>query len=450
MEYSYFWVFFKTDWSSIYLWYNLPTYMPQTFLLVLGDTIAFVGALFVMLTLDFHKAPSAELFGKYLHAFTLPFFATLLFFYILDLYEKRRSIPTPRSIGRFIFGILISGIVIALYFYAFPRYGISPKTNLAIFVGTFFLLSVLIRRLYFSLFSRSLARSIVFVGETPEVAHLRDELLLHPHLGTTIATFPTFADYLATKPSADLLVLARDEGVRELRDASHIETPIETIQSAYEEMFGKTPLSLLSNEEVFGILEKKTNGGIRFLYRTVEIVFASLVLIVFSPFLLLSMLAIYLEDGAPVFYTQSRVGLRGELFSIWKLRTMTKNAEASGAKWADKRDTRITRIGAFLRKSHLDEVPQMWNIIRGDIALVGPRPERPEFVAMLEQEIPYYFVRHTVKPGFTGWAQVKYRYARTVDDSKEKFEYDLYYLRARSPFLDLGIVAKTIQIIFTH
>jgi lipopolysaccharide/colanic/teichoic acid biosynthesis glycosyltransferase len=129
---------------------------------------------------------------------------------------------------------------------------------------------------------------------------------------------------------------------------------------------------------------------------------------------------------------------------------MRTDAETHGAAWADKQDSRITRIGRVLRATHLDEVPQMYNIIKGDLALIGPRAERPEFVATLEQHIPYYYLRHTIKPGFTGWAQIKYRYARSIDDSREKFEYDLYYLKNKSPLLDIGIILKTLQIMFTH
>ena len=424
--------------------------MPQTIILLIGDIAAYLGALFVMLLLDVKTAPTHEMFFAYFHALTIPLLITLLVFYVVDLYEQRRNIPTPRSIGRFILAIAISGIATALFFYSFPGYGIAPKSNLAIFAAAFFFLVLLMRRIFFMLFSKTLARRIVFIGETAEVARLKSELLLHTHLGITVGTFGTFAEYLAAKPAADLLILGRDEAVRELKDASKLDVPIETIQSAYEEMFGRTPLSLLSNEEVFGILERRTHAGVAFLYRVVEVIIATLTLIVLSPFLLLAAVCIFLEDGAPVFYKQLRVGLRGREFFIYKLRTMTKRAETDGAKWADKKDPRITRVGLVLRKTHLDEVPQMWNIICGDIALVGPRPERPEFVKELEGSIPFYFVRHSIKPGFTGWAQVKYRYARTLEDSKEKFEYDVYYLRERSVFLDIGIVAKTIQIIFTH
>jgi lipopolysaccharide/colanic/teichoic acid biosynthesis glycosyltransferase len=126
-------------------------------------------------------------------------------------------------------------------------------------------------------------------------------------------------------------------------------------------------------------------------------------------------------------------------------------AETGTAVWSTGgKDSRITKVGAITRKLHVDEIPQMLNLLKGDLALVGPRPERPEFVANLEKEIPYYFMRHTIKPGFTGWAQIKFRYARTVLDSEEKFEYDLFYLKNRNIFLDVGIILKTAQIVFTH
>ena len=129
---------------------------------------------------------------------------------------------------------------------------------------------------------------------------------------------------------------------------------------------------------------------------------------------------------------------------------MIINSESNGAVWSNKKDTRITPVGKIIRKLHIDEIPQMINILKGDISLVGPRPERPEFVALLEKEIPYYLFRHVIRPGFTGWAQIKYQYANTIDDSKEKFEYDLYYIKNKNFFLDLGIILRTMQIIFTH
>jgi lipopolysaccharide/colanic/teichoic acid biosynthesis glycosyltransferase len=223
-----------------------------------------------------------------------------------------------------------------------------------------------------------------------------------------------------------------------------------TLLEGFETFFAKVPLELMTDEMAITLMTRHDNKAVQFFYRIVEIIFASLILIITSPFLLIAIIARLIEDGTPVFYSQKRVGKNGKLFSVYKLRSMTKDAEKDGAVWADHKDTRITTLGNILRKTHIDEVPQMLNIIKGDIALVGPRPERPEFVSQLEKQIPYYFLRHTIRPGFTGWAQIKYRYARTIDDAKEKFEYDLYYIKNRNALLDVGIVLKTLQIIFTH
>jgi len=147
-------------------------------------------------------------------------------------------------------------------------------------------------------------------------------------------------------------------------------------------------------------------------------------------------------------YRQSRVGRNGKVFFCYKFRTMRSDAEAdSGPTWAQDDDPRITPVGGFLRKTRMDEIPQLWNVLRGDMNLVGPRPERPEFVATLNQKIPYYHLRHCVRPGITGWAQILYKYGNSVEDAKEKLRYDLYYLKNMSAGLDLLIILSTIKII---
>lgn len=152
----------------------------------------------------------------------------------------------------------------------------------------------------------------------------------------------------------------------------------------------------------------------------------------------------FIGNRGSLFYFQDRVGQKGEVFNIIKLRTMVKDAEKDGAVWAEKNDTRITTFGRFLRKTRLDEIPQFLNILRGDMGLIGPRPERPEFVKQLEEQLPFYAIRHVVKPGLTGWAQVMYPYAATVEEQNMKLRYDLYYIKERNLLLDLRIVIKTI------
>jgi len=170
-------------------------------------------------------------------------------------------------------------------------------------------------------------------------------------------------------------------------------------------------------------------------------------LLVAWPFMLLVALAVWLEDGSPILYRQTRVGLLGKPFELLKFRSMTKQAEAGGAQWALKGDTRITKVGSVIRKVRFDELPQIFNIVRGQMSLVGPRPERPEFVEALAQKIPYYQERHCVKPGLTGWAQLQYPYGASEKDALEKLRYDLYYVKNQSFLLDLIILLQTAEVV---
>ena len=157
-----------------------------------------------------------------------------------------------------------------------------------------------------------------------------------------------------------------------------------------------------------------------------------------------------IANKGSLFYKQERVGKNGTLFNIIKFRTMIKNAEKDGVQWAGQNDIRITVFGDFLRRTRLDELPQFLNVLKGDMALIGPRPERPFFVKELNQLIPFYETRHIIKPGLTGWAQVKMRYVSTVDDSLKKLQYDLYYIKRRSFFLDINIIVKTISTVLYY
>ncbi|MBX3595621.1 TIGR03013 family XrtA/PEP-CTERM system glycosyltransferase [Sphingomonas sp.] len=176
---------------------------------------------------------------------------------------------------------------------------------------------------------------------------------------------------------------------------------------------------------------------------------ASLILLVLTlPLIVLSAIAIKLESRGPAFYRQRRVGLYGQGFDIIKLRSMRQDAEIGGkAVWAEKDDPRITRVGRFIRKVRIDELPQCWSVLKGEMSFVGPRPERPQFVEDLEQQLPYYAERHMVKPGITGWAQINYPYGASIEDSRQKLEYDLYYAKNYSPFLDLLILLQTIRVV---
>ncbi len=197
---------------------------------------------------------------------------------------------------------------------------------------------------------------------------------------------------------------------------------------------------LYSDGFYFGLLD-------RLLKRLLDVSVALVILAVTSPFLLASMAAVYLGDRGPIFYRQARVTRGGRVFRIVKLRTMRVDAEARGAVWAAKGDARITRVGNFLRRSRLDEVPQLYNVLKGDMSLVGPRPERPEFIGELAAQLPLYNERHMVKAGLTGWAQINYPYGASLDDARSKLSYDLYYVKNFSVLLDLMILLQTIRVV---
>jgi sugar transferase (PEP-CTERM system associated) len=242
------------------------------------------------------------------------------------------------------------------------------------------------------------------------------------------------SDRRGTIPMQELLEL-RMRGVK-----------IEEATSWLEKITGKIEVeNLYPSWLVFGQGFRRTTTFIM-LRRVLSIVISLIGLVLTLPLLPLIMLAIRLDSKGPVFYTQTRVGKAGRTFKVVKFRTMRQDAEAvSGPKWAGDNDPRVTRVGKFLRSSRLDEIPQLWCVLKGDMAFVGPRPERPEFIAMLSKEIPYYGVRHMVRPGLTGWAQVKYKYGSTVADSREKLQYDLFYIKNASIGLDLLIMFQTVK-----
>lgn len=185
-----------------------------------------------------------------------------------------------------------------------------------------------------------------------------------------------------------------------------------------------------------------------FTKRIFDIVVSLILLIISAPLIAIFGILVKLESKGPAFYRQERIGLYGQAFSIIKLRSMRQDAEVEGkAVWASKDDPRITLIGRFIRMTRIDELPQTWSVLKGEMSFVGPRPERPEFVSELEGEIKYYAERHMVKPGITGWAQVNYPYGASIDDSRQKLEYDLYYAKNYTPFLDLLILLQTVRVI---
>jgi lipopolysaccharide/colanic/teichoic acid biosynthesis glycosyltransferase len=236
------------------------------------------------------------------------------------------------------------------------------------------------------------------------------------------------------------------ELLKGLLDARELGLPLIPMSELYEQVTGRVPVNHAGgNLHVVLPLGDSATGRVfgvgKRLFDLLAAVVGLLIVALISPFVALSNA---FSSPGPLFYRQTRVGRRGNYFQVVKFRSMIPQAEASsGAVWAAKHDPRITPAGRFLRRTRLDELPQFYNVLRGEMSLVGPRPERPEFVADLTAQIPFYQARHAVRPGITGWAQVRYRYGSSVDDARIKLEYDLYYVKHQGVYLELSILAKT-------
>lgn len=292
---------------------------------------------------------------------------------------------------------------------------------------------------------RNLAYELVFLHD-PALGPVEPRLLAEGEVVVEISG-PLLA--IAQSRAAEAIVVAPDErrGMRldALLECKIAGIPIVEYLTFLERETRRIDLKrldlswiLFADGFFFGVLD-------RALKRAADVLVSFLLLAIVAPFLLAAMALVWLDDGAPVFYRQQRVTRHGVRFHILKLRTMRRDAEARGAVWAAERDPRITRVGTLLRRTRLDELPQLFNILRGDMSFVGPRPERPEFVDALSREIPLYAERHAVKAGLTGWAQINYPYGASLDDARSKLSYDLYYIKNFSILFDLLIIMQTLR-----
>jgi len=228
-----------------------------------------------------------------------------------------------------------------------------------------------------------------------------------------------------------------------------LDVPVLSPSQLVEQLWERTPVH--TEDHAWYLFDERLNAGSSVVYqglkRQVDLIGAAVGLVALSPVMLLTALLVAVTSRGPVLYRQTRVGRWKRPFTLYKFRTMRADAEAGGARWAADKDPRVTALGKVLRKSRLDELPQLWNVLVGQMSLVGPRPERPEFTARLEEAIPYYDLRHLVRPGITGWAQVSYRYGASLEDAVAKLEYDIYYLKHASLVFDLRILARTVSVV---
>lgn len=238
--------------------------------------------------------------------------------------------------------------------------------------------------------------------------------------------------------------------LRELLDCKLQGVKVYDLATHFEKRLGQIRVDFVNaGWLIFG--DGFNQGALRTAVKRVsDIVLGTVLLVLAAPVMLVTAVLIKLDSRGPVFYRQERVGLEGEPFMVMKFRSMRTDAEQDGTpRWATVGDNRVTRVGALIRRLRIDELPQFFNVLRGEMSLVGPRPERPYFVEQLTQQIPYFAVRHSVKPGVTGWAQVRYQYGATVEDAQEKLQFDLYYVKNHSLFLDLVVLFETVGVVLT-
>jgi sugar transferase (PEP-CTERM system associated) len=267
-----------------------------------------------------------------------------------------------------------------------------------------------------------------------------------------IATGPSLLETVRTLGVNEIIVAVRQQrgGVLPLRallDCRLKGIEITDLARFFERIHGKVPIELLKVSWLIYGNGYRQDWVRSFSKRTFDIVCALLLVVLTLPVMLVAALLVALDSGFPLIYRQERVGLHGRTFTVLKFRSMRQDAEKGGARWATVGDSRVTRVGRMLRKLRIDELPQLFCVLKGDMSFVGPRPERPEFVAMLTEQIQFYAVRHSVKPGLTGWAQVRYSYGATIEQSARKLEYDLYYVKNHTLALDVMILLETVRVV---
>ena len=392
----------------------------------------------------------------------------LLSFYVFDFYNLEEP-KDFRYILRFFLAITIATVLISAIFYIFH---VRPGSVVLIVSSILIFLSLIGWRYMFDgLFkSNGHARRVLIVGAGEagstlyeflktttdyEVVGFLDDDEKKWGMSFSAASVIGGTDIVSTvvkQQKVDKVIIAttriiQPEVYKRLVEAKFSGVDVYEMPSFYEEAAGKIPVfhtneMWLGYADIYGVKRNLYNAKIK---KIIDKSFAFLGLIMMLPLMCLIAIAIKIDSRGPVFYWQRRVGFNGLIFDLIKFRSMKCDAERNGAVWAKENDPRITRVGRIIRFLRIDELPQLWNVLKGELSFVGPRPERPEFVEQLTQEIPYYALRHYVKPGITGWAQINYSYGATKEDALEKLQYDLYYIKNVTVLLDFYILLRTIR-----
>jgi len=455
-------------------------------ILLIGDIIILYAALAVALTIRYRGLDLLTL-KNHLLPFTIIYLFWIIIFYIHNLYDLDIAKNNAIFYSALLRALLINVAFTVIFFYFAPqvsKINIAPKTNLLLTTLVFVILFWLWRNI-FNRFAGSTALNIntAVIGHNPQVLELAKEIIKNPQLGYRINLIIKHEENgdikdsdklglgdIETKTGLDNLretlvqrkittaivapeIYRSPELIQNLFDCLRHKIDFINLPGFYEKIAQKVPVSAINQIWFLENISPKQRRFYEASKRIFDFFAAIALLIVSLPFWPIIALIIKLESSGPVFYRQIRTGQGGNPFRVIKFRSMYANDPSGGCekytgpKMAQENDPRVTKFGRFIRKTRLDELPQLWNIIKGEMSFIGPRAERPEFHEELKRQIPFYQERYLIKPGLSGWAQIKYGYSSSIEDNFEKIQYDLFYIKNRSFFFDLGIILKTINII---
>lgn len=422
----------------------------KTLLLIVVELLILFVAMAITVFMRKKGMPTETYLLRHFDLFIYVFPIWNIFFFVEGLYSLRTYNPAglPVSLIRAIF---LSTITSFIFFYFLPSTlaQITPKSNLIIIGGISFILLFAWRRAFYSFFSKiSRSRRTVLLGSPETIALVTHEVERKPYLGFTIAKDikPEEADLVAIERS----VIKDRDTLDKIFSLLGTNTEVMDLAKFAEKVSGKIPLKSIDESWFIEYCGHQESRAYDLLKSLIDKTVAIILMILLIPVALILLPILLIVHGRPIFFSQTRTGLNNKPFTLYKLRSMVVDAEKNGAQWATKGDARVTPLGKILRKSRLDELPQLINILKGEMSLVGPRPERPEMIEKtLAPQIPFYNLRHLVKPGVTGWAQVNFRYGSSTEDTMEKLQLDLFYVKNRSVWVDMLVILKTIKTVIT-
>ncbi|MFA6525950.1 MAG: sugar transferase [Candidatus Buchananbacteria bacterium] len=431
----------------------------KKFFLLLGDIVCLYSALYLTLFFRYGNNFDAQQWDNHFLAFSYIFLAWLIVFFISDLYDLKISYNNLSLLGNYGKALAINGIIAVMLFYFLTPFfpAIKPQKVLIIDLIISAILLFAWRKIFYNLIkSPQIANRVLIIGKNPLAHELMEEINDRPQLGyqgQLISQAPANLKQFCIDNNIDTLVSSENlrsdaETAKKIFDCLSLGIDVYNINGFYEQIAQKIPVKYIEMSWFLENLTENAKKSYEIFKRLMDILCALLGLVLTAVFVPFIALVIKLESPGPIFFKQIRVGKNGKEFLAMKFRSMIDNAEKNGAQWATKNDSRVTRFGRLMRKTRLDEIPQLINILRGEMSVVGPRPERPEFIEMLSEQIPFYSERLLVRPGLAGWAQLMGpSYGGSTEETWEKLEYDLYYVKNRSLMLDLSIILKTIRVV---